>query len=95
MRRVTRYIRTIADCFVLQANHHDRIGRASRDTYRRSRVELLAQILRDEGFDQVEIIRFPGYSRPMAIGTFSTAARQATESPAALRHAHVPLRRAG
>lgn len=62
-----RHISSITNCFIVQCNIAEGIGREDPQTYEKASVEYIKNKLEKNGFPQVEVIAPRGYSRPLLI----------------------------
>jgi hypothetical protein len=68
INRLSEYISTISNVFVLQCNHSKNIERADPQTYVKATVEYTLNFLRKSGFTDNKVIAPVNYSRPLVIG---------------------------
>lgn len=64
---LVRHISSITNCFIVQCNIAEGIGREDPHTYEKASVEYIKNKLEKNGFPQVEVISTKGYSRPLLI----------------------------
>lgn len=62
------HISNITDCFIVQANIADDIGRSNQHTTEKASVNYLKIALQKNGFQNVKIIAPKNYNRPLLIG---------------------------
>lgn len=68
IEELAKYIATISDCFILQCNIEENIGRNFQQTYEKASVESALEILEKSGFSNTEVFAPLKYSRPLVIG---------------------------
>ncbi len=66
--RLSEYISTISDVFVLQCNHTKNIERTDPHTYVKATVKYTLNFLRKSGFTDNMVIAPVNYTRPLVIG---------------------------
>lgn len=64
---LVRHISSITNCFIVQCNIAEDIGREDPHTYEKASVEYIKNKLEKNGFPQIEVIAPKGYSRPLLI----------------------------
>jgi tRNA A-37 threonylcarbamoyl transferase component Bud32/2-polyprenyl-3-methyl-5-hydroxy-6-metoxy-1,4-benzoquinol methylase len=69
IEELAKYIATISDCFILQCNIKENIGRNFHQTYEKASVESALAILEKSGYSNTEVFAPFKYSRPLVIGT--------------------------
>ena len=62
-----RHISSITNCFIVQCNIAEDMGRENLHTYEKASVEYLKNALINNGFSLVNVIEPKGYSRPLII----------------------------
>ncbi len=65
--KLIRHISSITNCFIVQCNIAEDIGRENLQTYEKASVQYLKSALENNGFAQVKVIAPKGYSRPLLI----------------------------
>ena len=68
MARIVKYVNTIADTLILQANTALNISRQDPGTYKKASLTFTDNILKSNGFPKTRVISPYGYSRPLVIG---------------------------
>ena len=67
IKTLISHISTITNCFLVQCNIAEDIGREDPLTYEKASVEYIKKALEKNGFPKVKIIAPKGYSRPLII----------------------------
>ncbi len=65
--KLIRHISSITNCFIVQCNIAEDMGRENLQTYEKASVQYLKSALENNGFAQVKVIAPKGYSRPLLI----------------------------
>ena len=68
IKKVSKYISTITDTFVLQCNTATNIKRSNPHTYEKASIHYAINVLRNNGFPVIKVIKPFKYTRPLIIG---------------------------